>query len=67
MTLAEFAEKWNISQRRVVVYCKESRIEGAVLKGCMWMIPVDAKSLMILEKYGIWHNKYMITKKSKIH
>lgn len=43
MTSAEFAEKWNISQRRVAVYCKEGRIEGAVLKGRMWMIPADAK------------------------
>lgn len=43
MTSAEFAEKWNISQRRVAVYCKEGRIDGAVLKGRMWMIPSDAK------------------------
>ncbi len=43
MTSAEFAEKWSISQRRVAVYCKEGRIEGAVLKGRMWMIPSDAK------------------------
>lgn len=53
MTSAEFAEKWNISQRRVAVYCKEGRIEGAVLKGRMWMIPADAKSQMILKKYEI--------------
>ncbi len=43
MTSAEFAEKWSISQRRVAIYCKEGRIEGAVLKGRMWMIPSDAK------------------------
>lgn len=43
MTSAEIAEKWNISQRRVAIYCKEGRIEGAVLKGRMWMIPSDAK------------------------
>lgn len=43
MTSAEFAEKWNISQRRVAIYCKEDRIDGAVLKGRMWMIPSDAK------------------------
>ncbi len=35
MTSAEFAEKWNISQRRVAGYCKEGRIEGTVLKGRM--------------------------------
>lgn len=43
MTSAEFAQKWNISQRRVAVYCKEGRIDGAILKGRMWMIPSDAK------------------------
>lgn len=40
---AECAEKWNISQRRVAIYCKEGRIAGAVMRGRMWMIPSDAK------------------------
>ncbi|MCI8991680.1 MAG: helix-turn-helix domain-containing protein [Eubacterium sp.] len=43
LTSAECAEKWNISQRRVAVYCKEGRISGAVMRGRMWMIPLDAK------------------------
>lgn len=43
LTTAEFAEKWNISQRRVAIYCKESRISGAILKGRTWLIPKDAK------------------------
>lgn len=43
MTSAEIAKQWNISQRRVAIYCKEGRIEGSVLKGRMWMIPSDAK------------------------
>ena len=38
ITSAEAADKWNISQRRVAIYCKEGRIEGAVLKGRMWML-----------------------------
>ena len=42
LTSAEVAEKWNISQRRVAIYCKEGRIDGAILKGRMWMIPSDA-------------------------
>ena len=25
------AKKWNVSQRRVAIYCKEGRIEGAFL------------------------------------
>ncbi len=43
LTSAECAEKWNVSQRRVAIYCKEGRIEGAVLRGRMWLIPVDAE------------------------
>lgn len=41
-TTAEFAEKWGISQRRVGIYCKEGRLEGAMLKGKTWLIPADA-------------------------
>ena len=43
LTSAECAKKWNVSQRRVAIYCKEGRIEGAFLKGRMWLIPKDAK------------------------
>ena len=43
LTSAECAEKWNITQRRVAIYCKEGRIEGAFMKGRMWLIPADAE------------------------
>lgn len=43
LTTAELAEKWNISQRRVAIYCKEGRIPGAVLKGRIWLIPEDVE------------------------
>lgn len=43
LTSAECAEKWNVSQRRVAIYCKEGRIDGAIQRGRMWFIPVDAK------------------------
>ena len=43
LTTAEFAEKWGISQRRVGIYCKEGRLEGAMIKGNTWLIPEDAK------------------------
>ena len=42
-TTAELAEKWGISQRRVGIYCKEGRLEGAMLKGKTWLIPADAE------------------------
>ncbi len=45
LTSAECAKKWNVSQRRVAIYCKEGRIEGSFLMGRMWLIPKDAKKL----------------------
>lgn len=35
-------KKWNVSQRRVSLYCKNGRIPGAEYKGNMWLIPEDA-------------------------
>ena len=43
MTSAECAEKWNVSQRWVAIYCKEGRIEVAVQKGRMWFIPAGTE------------------------
>lgn len=42
-TTAELAKKWGITQRRVAIYCKEGRFEGAVLKGRTWLIPGDVE------------------------
>jgi len=39
LTTAEYAEIWNVSQRRVSLYCKSGRIKGAIFKGNMWLIP----------------------------
>ena len=39
MTAREAAKLWNVSQRRVAIYCSEGRVEGAVLMGNMWLIP----------------------------
>ncbi len=50
LTSADCAKKWNVSQRRVAIYCKEGRIEGAIMMGRMWMIPKEAKNQRILEK-----------------
>jgi len=43
MSAKEAAEKWNISQRRVSVLCSESRIDGAMMVGNMWIIPSNAE------------------------
>lgn len=43
LTTTDQRRIWNVSQRRVTIYCKEERKKGAVLKGSMWLIPEDAK------------------------
>jgi len=43
LTSTELAEKWGISSRRIVKLCNEGRIEGAMKKGKMWLIPTNAK------------------------
>ena len=43
LTTSEIAEKWKITRRRVNVLCDEGRVEGAIQKGRIWLIPVEAK------------------------
>ena len=43
LTTSETAKKWNISRRRVSLLCAEGRIEGAIHKGSMWLIPDTAE------------------------
>jgi len=42
-TTKEIAEKWNVSSRRVTTLCNEGRVDGAVLKGNVWLIPSDTQ------------------------
>lgn len=42
LTTAEIAEKWTVSRRRVTVLCEEGRIDGAIQKGKIWLIPETA-------------------------
>ena len=39
----EIAQKWDISTRRVTTLCKDGRIDGAVQKSGIWLIPHTAK------------------------
>ena len=39
----DIANKWNISQRRVAIFCMEGRIKNAKKLGNMWLIPDTAK------------------------
>lgn len=43
ITTKEAAEKWNISDRRVLQYCNAERIKGAVKMGNTWLIPKIAE------------------------
>lgn len=43
ITTKEAAQKWSISDRRVLQYCNAGRIKGAVKMGNTWLIPKDAE------------------------
>lgn len=43
LTTTEMAKIWNLSSRRIGVLCSEGRIEGAIKKGKMWLLPAEAK------------------------
>lgn len=42
LTTTEMSKKWNLSSRRIGVLCTEGRIDGAIKKGKMWLLPADA-------------------------
>jgi len=43
ITAQEAADKWGITRRRVQILCVEGRIEGAVKKANLWLIPVTTQ------------------------
>ncbi len=43
LSVAETAQKWNVSERSVRNYCAAGRIYGAFLSGKTWNIPENAK------------------------
>ena len=43
LTTTEMSKLWNLSSRRRGVLCVEGRIDGAIKKGKMWLIPSNAK------------------------
>lgn len=42
MKIAEAAEQWGISDRRVRILCQQGRIEGVIQKGRSYLIPANA-------------------------
>jgi len=43
VTAKEKAVEWNISLRRVQLFCEQNRIEGVQRLGKIWIIPKTAK------------------------
>lgn len=43
MTTKEMSTKWGISSRRISKLCNEGRVDGAILKGNLWLIPNTSK------------------------
>ena len=43
LTVKEAGEKWGISSRMVSYYCVQNRIQGAIKKGNLWLIPSNAQ------------------------
>lgn len=42
LTSNEIAVKWDISSRRVRKLCEEGRVEGALQKSNLWLIPENS-------------------------
>lgn len=42
LPIQEFANRWNISKRRIQILCKEGRINGSKMLGNMWVIPENS-------------------------
>lgn len=43
MTPQEAGDIWGVTERRVQSLCTQGKIEGAVKKGRMWLIPESAQ------------------------
>ena len=42
LTVKETGEKWGITGRMVTYYCEAGRIDGAIKKGNLWLVPANA-------------------------
>ena len=43
LTMKEVAKKWGITSRMATYYCASGKIEGAIKKGDIWLIPSNAE------------------------
>ena len=42
-SVAQMAEQWGISDRRVRILCQQGKIDGVIRKGRAWLIPADTE------------------------
>jgi len=42
LTVKEIGEKWGLTGRMVTYYCEAGQIRGALKKGNLWFVPIDA-------------------------
>ena len=43
LTVKEAGEKWGLTARMVNYYCSAGRIDGAVKKGNLWLVPANVE------------------------
>lgn len=43
LTMKEASQKWGVSSRMVTYYCANGKIEGAIKKGDIWLVPSIAE------------------------
>lgn len=55
ISVAEAAEKWGITRRRVQVLCNQGRISGLERLGKVWAIPKNAEKPKDARKYKHKH------------
>lgn len=62
LTVKKAGEKWNVSGRMVTIYCSQGKIDGAIKKGNLWLVsinaekPVDGRTIKgksVLEKFPL--------------
>ena len=59
LTVEEIASKWNLSERSVRNYCENGRVDGAVLVGKTWKIPLNAEKPIRKERLKKLPNKLL--------
>ena len=59
LTVEVIASKWNLSERSVRNYCENGRVDGAILVGKTWKIPLNAEKPIRKERLKKLPNKLL--------